>query len=248
MDQGSRSGNADAALAQSGSVQPEQGDEADVDKLAGTREADNLARLQGDRDLVDRLMWRQYTGPEWDLFAHTLAEYGFPVMRAWIRSGRIHAECAKRGLGGLRRREMRGDDAVEVSMETVAVAIHRFRDSVLVPGRWDPRRGASLNTFFIGQCVLRFPNVYRRWLTEQLWFKDQGHAVMTRAAAQEPATARDPYFDLQVNRALALARAEPDRAIVALADLGQTQEEIGAQFGMSAKAVEMRLYRHRGRR
>jgi hypothetical protein len=29
---------------------------------------------------------------------------------------------------------------------------------------WDHRRGATLRTYFIGQCLIRFPNIYRRWL------------------------------------------------------------------------------------
>src|SRR6266702_2035011 len=40
-------------------------------------------------------------------------------------------------------------------------------DKVLKPGKWDPRRGASLKTFFVGACLLQFPNVFEAWLTEQ---------------------------------------------------------------------------------
>ena len=35
-----------------------------------------------------------------------------------------------------------------------------------MPGKWDPRKGASLTTYFIGQCMIQFPNVYRRWWRE----------------------------------------------------------------------------------
>src|SRR6266702_2243132 len=40
-------------------------------------------------------------------------------------------------------------------------------DKVLKPGKWDHRRGASLKTFFVGACLLQFPNVFEAWLTEQ---------------------------------------------------------------------------------
>jgi hypothetical protein len=59
------------------------------------------------------------------------------------------------------------DDALELSCETVAEAIRCFRERVLIPGKWDPTRKASLRTFFVGQCILQFPNIYRRWNTEQ---------------------------------------------------------------------------------
>ncbi len=248
MDQGSRTGLGDTHQAQSASVvQSDLGDEAVLDRLAGRREAENMARLQGDRDLVDRLMWRGYAGRDWDLFARTLAEYGFPVTRSWLRSAKIFAKCADVRLGGLMRRPMSDDDVAEVSMETVAVAIRGFRDTVLIPGRWDPSRGASLKTFFIGQCVLRFPNVYRRWVSEQSWFKGQSAVGVVRTELDEVRAAQDPVVDLQVKRAVKLARANPDLAIRALAGLGETHKEIAAQLGMTAKAVEMRLYRQRGR-
>jgi hypothetical protein len=33
----------------------------------------------------------------------------------------------------------------------------------LLANRWDPKKGASIKTFFIGQCLIRFVNVYNRW-------------------------------------------------------------------------------------
>jgi hypothetical protein len=38
---------------------------------------------------------------------------------------------------------------------------------VLRRQRWDYRKGASLRTYFIGQCLSRFANVYRRWYTNE---------------------------------------------------------------------------------
>jgi hypothetical protein len=38
---------------------------------------------------------------------------------------------------------------------------------VLKPGKWDYHRGATLKTFFVGACLLQFPNVFEVWATEQ---------------------------------------------------------------------------------
>jgi len=32
---------------------------------------------------------------------------------------------------------------------------------------WDPARGAQLTTYFIGQCLFQYPNVFRRWQNER---------------------------------------------------------------------------------
>ena len=64
-----------------------------------TAEAKHLQRLEADRDLYLRLALLSFEGPEWDDFAYVLAEYGYQVVRAWIRSEKIFDECASRGLG-----------------------------------------------------------------------------------------------------------------------------------------------------
>lgn len=45
----------------------------------------------------------------------------------------------------------------------MAKALDRFRADVLLAKKWDYRKGASLRTYFIGQCLIRFANIYRRW-------------------------------------------------------------------------------------
>jgi hypothetical protein len=127
------------------------------------REAERVQRLAADRELVERIMWAGYLGPEWGKLRRALAEYGVAVMTAWIRSGRIFVECKKSGFGGIAKR--RPDDDEEASGlagETVAHSLGFFRDRVLIPGRWDWTKGASLRTYFVGACVRHFPNVYLR--------------------------------------------------------------------------------------
>jgi DNA-directed RNA polymerase specialized sigma24 family protein len=59
-------------------------------------------------------------------------------------------------------------DALELAEDTVAEAIVHFRDRVLKRGVWDPAKGASLTTYFIGNCLMfQFPNLYRTWRSDR---------------------------------------------------------------------------------
>jgi hypothetical protein len=55
----------------------------------------------------------------------------------------------------------RPDVAEELSGETVAKALHYFRENVLMRQRWNASKGASIKTYFIGQSLFQFANVYR---------------------------------------------------------------------------------------
>ncbi len=48
----------------------------------------------------------------------------------------------------------------------MAVALNKFRDTVLRRHRWDSTRGATIKTYFIGQCLIHFSNIYRSWIAE----------------------------------------------------------------------------------
>lgn len=143
--------------------------EAWVENFSDTEEARRMAQLEADVDLVTRLMFGGFTGQDWDRCAERLVGYGLMVITAWVITGRIIDRCHHKGYGPLERSSsIRNQDAAdELAGETVALALVKFRDTVLARGKWDPNRGASLRTFFIGQCLIRFPNIYRRWLTEQ---------------------------------------------------------------------------------
>ena len=82
-----------------------------------------------------------------------------------MRRGLIWERCKTKGLGGLTPlgREFTQDEMQELTDETVAKALWHFKHDVLMRHKWDYHRGASLRTYFIGQCLIRFANIYRRW-------------------------------------------------------------------------------------
>jgi hypothetical protein len=212
-----------------------------------TAAAEHLARLEGDAELITQLMLNDYSGPLWDRLAKALAEYGIQVIGAWIGGRRrtIFEQCRAKGIGSLVLSEYTPEEGFELALETVAKAIVTFRDNVLKPGRWKPARGATLKTFFIGQCVFQFPNIYRRW---------QASAANERVARQRvrrmdpeflrPAATVDAAAEARRELAKLAAKAPDDPAVLRFARrLGYSLEELAEIAGTTTRAIEGRLYR-----
>ena len=117
-------------------------------------------------------------------------------------------------------------------------------------GRWDYRRGASLRTFFIGQCLMRFANVYRAW-----WNREARAAVDVAAdhealvlLERRPVAGEErPVLDRdQVARALRHVKDPRVRRVLLLrADLSNA--EIAEQLGVTEKTVERMIANERDR-
>lgn len=194
------------------------------------------ARLRADSDLVMRLGLVGYTGPEWDAVAERLAGYGLRVLTAWILNGTIKAKCVEKGWAGPWHEDLRDYElASDLATLTVVVALTKFRDSVLIPGRWSPNGGASLATYYVGQCLLRWGNVYQEWAREE----------KTRIALPpRDWTGMDASSDGSINNLLdrlELDETAPQRSearqILELKDNGFSWEEIAAVMHKSVGSV-----------
>lgn len=190
------------------------------------------------------------TPEEWDRLSDDLARYGHSVLRAWIADGTVFSRID--GLLHIRlapSSDLRDDPdaATELAGLTVAVAIVAFRCQLEHGSTWDPRRGASLRTYFIGQCLMRFPNEYRRWLREY-------RAGACLAPALHTSDLPDPHpgpdqaavLHLEALRVLAEAPART-RTALAHAAVGYSQREVAIRLDTTPKSVEMILRRHRKR-
>lgn len=210
--------------------------------------ARRLELLAADRALVDSLMLRGYAGPGWLAFTHALAAYAYPVMCAWIAKGTIFRHCAEKGIGQLPRESAIDDaDVQEIAGETVAEAIRHFRERVLIPGKWDVTRGASLKTFFVGQCILRFANVYRRWhrelhdpLVAQI-DRDSLAVDLGLLRTQDAAPDTSAHFSRTIER---LQPRDP-RVILGMTAVGYDQQEIAVRLGTTVRGIQSRLFRLR---
>lgn len=214
--------------------------------------ADTVDRMAGDVDLNVSLALARYEGPLWDYFANELAKYGYAVIASWIRRSMIFERCRTKGFGGLPTSDwpFTEDDVAELTNETVAKALVHFRCDVLMKGKWDHRRGATLRTYFVGQCLIRFPNIYRRW-----WAGE--HRNRARLTGDDEllsayrGTSSGPESQVVAGMTAheALATVKNGRVREALRLRGQdwTYAEIADYFEVTHKAVERMIANERTR-
>jgi hypothetical protein len=214
--------------------------------------AEHLARLEADVELNTQLMLSSYQGPGWERFALALAEYGVQVIGAWLggRERKIFAKCARKGIRGLVPMEYDEDDARGLANETVAKAIATFRSNVLCRGRWKPAQGASLRTFFVGQCLFQFPNIYRKWQRGQVAAYKAGRAVAAIGTDFLPSIPDiEDGAELRRHlRKLAVGGFESADALKIAHRLGYPLAEIAEILGISERGVEGRIYRDSARK
>lgn len=212
---------------------------------AVNQRSEHLDRLLGDERLLLRLRESGYAEHEWHPVAAEFARYGLDVLRAWLRNRKIFAKV-KAATGIALRGPSRDfdEDAVQsMATDTVVAALGAFLEKVLRPGKWDPSKGATLKTYFIGQCKWQFPNVYRNWLRDQRVAQETDQAAAFAgwepyAAAAEPAERRILRGE-DYSAALTLLSTDTARKAFLLQDMGYTHEEIAREVGLTnAKAVE----------
>ncbi|MDT3442751.1 MULTISPECIES: RNA polymerase sigma factor [unclassified Pseudofrankia] len=214
---------------------------------------DRASRLAGDAALYARLIEVGFAGPDYEVVADALARYGHQVLHAWLVSGQITQECARRGLGGVRRLAageitLTRDDIDDLVQETLITALARFQDAGREGRGWSPKGGAKLSTYFIGGCVLAFGGtVYPRWERQRLSGALVGEGVHA-LDLRDPAL-RDPadLFTMREDLAAALPPPGRLRTAVLLSATGHTYEEIARFLGedVTPRAVEGMLYRFR---
>jgi DNA-directed RNA polymerase specialized sigma24 family protein len=139
------------------------------------------------------------------------------------------------------------DAASELAGLTVAVALPAFRTQLEDGTGWQPEQGASLTSFFIGQCLLRFPNEYRRWLREYR----TGNCPLPLPETVDltdpgPGPGQLTTRHLEAHQILTHAPART-RTVLAQIALGYPHRDIAEHLGTTPKAVEMLLRRYRQR-
>jgi hypothetical protein len=221
---------------------------------------ENAARRLEDRALVDELAAAGFTGPVFDVTVNEFAAYGIATLMAWMRTGEIVRQCLARGrpLAGVGRfaAQWSRDDRLEIAIETAARGVRYFVDEVLKPGRWNHRRGTTLRTYFVGACLLQFPNIYELWVNEQKRWAMVELAEPGAEESGEPGRGdrvwSDPTADevirrQQVNEIFAGITDTRTRKAAQMVMLGYEYADAGAEVGLTADAVGGRLYRLRRR-
>jgi hypothetical protein len=213
---------------------------------------ENARRLLADRAFVAELAAAGFAGPVFEIAETEFAAYGIAVMMAWMRTRQIFGKCRDIGRPvSDHALEWSRDDRLEIAIETTARGLRYFVDNALLAGRWDPRRGATLRTFFVGACLLQFSNVFELWATEQRhWAQvNEGDPIPDDAVGGSDPQWADPTGDAAVRRRMAeeqlnsISDPETRGAAWLVFGLGASHAQAGRAVGLSAGAVEGRLSR-----
>lgn len=253
------SGPRDSHLAdESSSLPQELSAEALRELEAEEGDGSVLERLAADAAIVRFLRDEGFAGARTERVRLELMAGAYQVVYGWVRSGKIFAVCARKGI---RARRNDGDtapwddqDCEDLAVDAVLKGWELFAERGLRRGQWDPSRGASLATYFVGACLLQFNAVYNAWWRTR---------VMCCAIEAETINA-----EVEAGRARLIAqRSHPDPAdLVALSDeaereldrlperlqpivvrmaAGLSRAEAARELGMTEKAVERAFHRHR---
>jgi DNA-directed RNA polymerase specialized sigma24 family protein len=230
----------------------------DEERERARRAAESLARRLRDVEILNDLALTNFAGPGYEMFAAELCAYGYPVIMSWLRRGVIFKLCTEKGRPIMASDEERAEladsyeERLELAMETTARALNYFRQEVLLKGGWKLHGGATLTTYFVGACLLAFPNIYRQWQRQrQRWNAGQVRAQMNDPDASfflNDRVGSDPAEevirqDVIVRALRSMPRQTMEAAALVLA--GRSYEAAGEQLGISPRAVEGLLYRCR---
>jgi hypothetical protein len=213
-----------------------------------------LSQHEADLASVARVSHAGFRGPVFDSFINGLYKYAWPVMLDAIRTGSIvtiQTGLPPRSIPSDERQLLHDSspEREDLALASIARAVPKFITS-LRNGRWDPARGRSLRTFFIGACAYAFWQEYDLWCAQR---RKQLAAIRRLASADgEPHGFTDELedrHDSQEAVRLLLEKAtkkSPElEAILRCLLTGMTAAEAASQLGYSARAVEGRLYQFR---
>jgi DNA-binding CsgD family transcriptional regulator len=187
--------------------------------------------------------------------------YAWPVVRSFIRRQRM-GEVARR-YGALGRVSVSPEDMVvlthsgpereALALDVIADAVGDFERHALIGRRWSPAGGASLRTWFIGTCGLKFGRAYAKWSKQRGTRLDETARRHGIDAETIGTSIVDRIYDptLVIDRVDLLAmidKAQPmTKQILGMMASGMTQVEISGELGLTPGAVGARLRRFRER-
>jgi DNA-directed RNA polymerase specialized sigma24 family protein len=212
------------------------------------------ARHEADRAAVDRVRRDNFGGPHYDALIADLYRYAWPVMLSKIRTGdvaSIPTGVPHRGISPDEQQLLHdsSQEREDLALASISRAMEKFR-ATLQAGRWDPDKGRSLRSYFIGACAQAFWNEFARWRVQRrAYLNAVTRMASTYNASDEHACTVEEHLGRRQAVDVLLARAQ-DRspeleAIMRCLLNGRTASEAASELGYSARAVEGRLYQFR---
>jgi hypothetical protein len=213
-----------------------------------------LSAHEADCATVERVRLADFRGPACEGLIADLYRYAWPVMLDAIRTGSIGAIPTPLPHRNIPSDECQllhdsSEEREDLALASIARALPRFIKA-LRSGQWDPAKGRSLKSYFIGACVFAFWHEYELWSSQR-----RRHLRAVLRLAQEPAAAGlllDRVEDGEEYRQAAellLAKAgkkSPDLEVILRCLLsGMTPSEVASELGYSERALEGRMYQFR---
>lgn len=129
--------------------------------------ADWPGHLDADRRVCEALRATDCQGSAWELFAGRMYRKSVRTTGRLMLEGRMFVECGKRRrpIPSIDFTDWPSTDVKALAHEAVTDNFRLFREVGILRGDWDPRRGASLSTYFVNGVILCFPNALSRALT-----------------------------------------------------------------------------------
>ncbi|WP_331722780.1 hypothetical protein OG848_47380 (plasmid) [Streptomyces canus] len=213
----------------------------------------NTEQLDADRALYKRLQRDEFVGREMEQLRQDLWVYGWKILRAWMKDGTLVQKCGERNVpvparwNEVETLKQRGDIRDEIAHDSVQNAVALFTDDYLPAGQWDPDKGAGMRTYFAVTCMFSFRDAFKKWVGGY-----RRHLALTASAVLESdrvGRGLSPddavIYRLTIQRILQDASWEA-RAICSLIfEQKMNQKEIGAELGMTSRAVEGHMRRLR---
>ncbi len=221
-------------------IQPSRGPDFEGEELPAD---ERLDRLLADSDLLFRLQLSGYAPEEWKRPSEEFGRYGYDVFVGWIWTGTVWRKVLEKTGWPLTRpeRPLTDEDVHTLASDTVIASLDAFLEHVLKRNKWDPRRGASLKTFFVGQGCFQFPNALKSWRREQRRLAIERPTADPTALFLGTGASADAPLIQHLNAVKGLEALSTDKAREALTLqwAGYSLGEIAARLGEpDAKAIE----------
>jgi hypothetical protein len=205
---------------------------------------------------VNDLQVTGFSGPRYEALIRDLYGYAWPVLLSMIRTGKIISIETVIPHGTISADDLQvlhdsAGEREELALASIARAEPRFKAS-LKAGHWDPEKGRSLKSYFVGACAQAFWPEYKLWSARRRRLRLAIASLdRTCPASVYDELANDPEERHSRHEAVKLllqkaSKKSPELEAICLGlRNGMTCVEIADQLGYSVRAVEGRLYQLR---
>jgi hypothetical protein len=215
---------------------------------AADRELRRAERLRADQLLVEAVLDQGLNGSRHRALEHELITYAVPVLQQLLADGRLVSKATQLGAPPASPDAwlyFTEEDRREFAHDMIASALPRFTKVVFEERRWTPGRGASLKTYFVNACILKFARLQAQWLDYRRAVRPSGLEFDPDAFASAADPAATVIIQDEVRQLLSKIKDDRLRETMVLRGAGWTAENAARAAGMTPKSAEGKLARLR---